>query len=187
MLTAQSSAWFHRIYLWWYRHKYGPHQTPTTSNLCPYMRVLFLWAPLRAIFWDWVRIGWFPINVVTIPTLWIAVANLLGYVSYTAKLVMYVMFVCGVLAGLGIGLIILSFAVVDNTDQARANFIARMGQKWDSFAHKTKLDQFGQLIKAWYRAAHDQICPQITFVDDQGNPIQPPPPPPSYPHFDDYN
>lgn len=45
MLKVDRNSWHARMYLWHRRQK-GQHFT-NSVNLCPYMRTVLLWAPLR--------------------------------------------------------------------------------------------------------------------------------------------
>jgi hypothetical protein len=96
---VRRKSWHARIYKWWYEHKYpnpigagkSSFDRKQRTNLCPYVRAVVFWAPLRFIFWDWVELlHWGPryvltLNMLTIPTLLYSVPKIVGYWSYDMK------------------------------------------------------------------------------------------------------
>lgn len=48
-IRIRQSAWYHQIYLWWLAHG-GQVREGYRENLCHYMRVILIWAPLLWFF-----------------------------------------------------------------------------------------------------------------------------------------
>lgn len=154
------SSWHARVYTWWYTNKYGP--VPETSNLCPYMRAILIWAPIRLLFWHWVKLPItlkldgekykVPLNAITIPIITIALPILVGYFSYQLKMTLLVVYL--ICAAVGLFLLLCFFIIVisESVDLKGAkNFLHR----------KTVGTSFGGLLARYLRSFHDGVCPTL--------------------------
>ena len=152
-MNIDSRSWHCRLYLWWYRNKYGYPNENRQSNLCPYMRAVVLWAPMRALFWTWIRVGGVPINAVVIPVLLYSVPVIAGYFSYGVKLGMWRTYaVMAIFAALVALLFLLVVAVSsDGWDITRPVRKAVLGAG------------FWSLARAYLRSAHDRVCPEVSW------------------------
>lgn len=149
-------SWHYRIYEWWYNHKYPGRYScsrKTSTNLCPYVRAILFWAPLRFIFWSWAKVyewdylynseggkpvydKYIPLNVLTIPFLLYTVPKLAGYASWKFKYALW-----QVEIALGIALTVIGVV-------AGLIYVITV---------------FGPLVRDYLRAAHDGICYEIIF------------------------
>ena len=93
-IEVNRRAWHARVYLWWYYTKW-PHRRSegpkTASNLCPYVRAVVLWAPLRWLFYQG-RIGKVQLRVAWIawPIFLVSIPQPLGYISYNLKRALWI-------------------------------------------------------------------------------------------------
>lgn len=142
-ITADS--WHCKLYQWWYRNKYHSESLGHT-NLCPYVRSVTFWAPARALFGSWIKLGRMPINALTIPVLLYSIPTLLGNWSY--KLKMGIWEVYWVLALL---------AVVITVEFLLINYFSKRSPRL-----KKRSDSV-RVIQAYLRTAHDGVCPEISW------------------------
>lgn len=134
-----------RIYRSWYRDKY--RDEPLRSNLCPYMRAVMFWAPLRAIFGGWIKIWRIPLGAITIPALLLSVPFLVGNFSYNGKMGLwfaYAMATAIVSITIGIGTLI---------EKGHAGRAGAAVARWS----------FWRLLGAYFRSAHDRVCPEVDW------------------------
>lgn len=146
-MKIDGTSWHCRVYQWWYRHKYENRESKTNSNLCPYMRAVMFWAPLRAIFGNWLKIWRVPVNAITLPAVLINLPFLLGYASYTAKCIAFVTY--GVLA-----FFTLLFTFIWLVEDKK---ILRPVEK------ALNESSFLNLTGEYLRSAHDRVCPEVTW------------------------
>ena len=151
-MKIDANSWHVKIYKWWYGHKYGIC-VKRNSNLCPYMRAVMFWAPLRAIFWDWIKIGPVPLNAITLPAFFVGLPFVLGYVSYPAKAIVFAVYIvaAGVVTALAaiFGLAYLFHS--EGLDITRP------------IKNKIRKSSFLDLIHEYLRSAHDRICPEVSW------------------------
>lgn len=197
-MQVSASSWHVRVYRWWYDHKYkrDSWETPKThSNLCPYMRAVMFWAPLRALFWDWItvcRIGSLriPLNLIVITTLAYGLPQPLGYLSYKLKIAMWIVtLLSSAICLLTVTILWICFAISDwKADRRAARYRIpweeRMQMEREELAKRQLrqkrwawlfnslgkflggLSEFGSLIRAYLRSGHDRICPEVQFIDE---------------------
>ena len=150
-MNVNRRSWHARVYLWWHAHKYhSAEHPPTHSNLCPYVRVVLIWAPLRFLFTNWAT-KWVPICVISI--LLYGVPKLLGYLSYEAKIVFW--FAEEMVASVLLGALILTGITEYGTNPFR-----KFGDWWEHSEAKA-------MLAAYARAGHDRFCPEITLGSDE--------------------
>lgn len=180
-MFVDKKSWHARVYGWWYTNKYSNRyrsSTPDSTNLCPYMRAVMFWAPLRLWFWDWVSMFTFrnteiPMNLVTIPVTYITALKMMGYATYTGKLVMIVLGL-GILA-LGI-VITLAAALVLWAQRYKLGrkvldkFFVPIGECLTVAVKKSRISGFFELLHALLRSAHDGVCPPVDFVEGNAEP-----------------
>jgi hypothetical protein len=116
------------------------------------MRVVMFWAPIRAIFWNWIKLGPIPLNAITIPALLYGVPKLIGYYSYTIKSGLWEIYL--IVAGGAIGGLV-AVAILEY-----GFFPARK-----ALATNAAKTSFLTLVKAYSRSAHDRICPEINWYE----------------------
>jgi small-conductance mechanosensitive channel len=169
-MQVSRNSWHTRVYLWWYTHKYNNGYKPTdktSSNLCPYVRAVLFWAPLRLLFWDWVKLwesatsDWYiSLNMFTIPLMAYFVPLMLGYVNYYLKFVLWMTVISvAVLAVIIVGLTLSCIKIKEELDAYRALHYN------DPPKPKRKTPEFFTLVQAYLRAGHDGICPEVEIVD----------------------
>lgn len=165
MITASTNSWHRKVYTWWYVQRWGVSPSNST-NLCPYMRTILIYAPLRFLFSNWTQIGflgiWVHLNRITIPACLIATPFLIGYVSYSLKQMAF-----GMDAILLFGLIIYTLGYMvkmffDAVNPHNRN-VERLGSAIGDTLERLKVIEFFKLIGSWIKAGHDGICPPIHF------------------------
>ena len=152
-MKIDGNSWHVKVYKWWYDNKYKnpaaeyicPPPPKTHSNLCPYMRAVMFWAPLRAIFWNWIKIGPLPINAVTLPAFFVSLPFLVGYVDYTAKMVVF----CSYLVILVLSVLFTLVWLI-----SVKNILEPVERKIDNIG-------FVKLAQEYLRSAHDRVCPEV--------------------------
>lgn len=161
-MIIDRQSWHWRVYSWWYGHKYHScrwvvdedglehwqrHSVePERSNLCPYMRAVMFWAPLRWFF-AWGSI-W---NV--IPALWALALVLVALPVFSVhrwdilRAYGMVALTLAFIAGIICGLIAL---------ERRRKPLPGI-----KTLRKFKGSSFWKLLGAYLRSAHDRICPEV--------------------------
>ena len=186
-MQVQSNEWHARLYRWWYVNKYKPYSwelPKTRANLCPYMRAVLFWAPLRALFCDWVvlfKIKDFKVtlNMLVIPFLMYALPQPLGYINYYLKAVAWVIvLIASIVFPAGIGLSFVVYKVIKHFERKR--LLRESSQEyWDKIREKRQKEReerrnrkpstFWPAVAAYLRSFHDRVCPEVEIV-------YPPPP-----------
>jgi hypothetical protein len=143
-MIVDKSSWHARLYLWWHAQKHPAYtayfegNTPQ-ANLCPYVRAVLLWAPLRFLFrhrimrWvSWPLLG-------LLGQLWLC---LLGHKALHGELVVLV-------TTLGVLVVVTGIA----------------GTMWGigRLEQADPLKSFSRVLGARWQAAHDKICPTVEF------------------------
>lgn len=147
MLVAGRSSWHAGVYRWWYAQKYNLKFTNDTTNLCPYVRAILIWAPLRFLFNPRYKLFGIKVNFVTTPLAYFAIAKYLGYLTYTGKFIMFGLAIIGVC----VSALVLIICWIENS-----KFPEKVGDKIGE-------SKFTQLVSAYSRSIHDGICPPIEF------------------------
>lgn len=155
-MIVDRNSWHAKVYRWWYSKKYDFPFEKTRSNLCPYMRAVMFWAPLRALFLNSIKLftvcgQYVYLNWFTTPTLLIPLPFLLGYVSYKMKLIIFLIY--GVMAFLST---FVGAAVA-------ADRFSESGKAQVMIATITKVG-FIQLLGEYLRSAHDRVCPEVDIL-----------------------
>ena len=136
-MIVDKSSWHARLYFWWHKQKRPNGSEPTVVNLCPYVRTVLLWAPLRFVFLHrFVR--------------WISWPLLLGFGQFG-------LYLMGPRAMKAEKFFLMSLVI-------GTAFIATMaGVIWfhDRIKDVDSVKSFGRVLDARLEAAHDKICPVI--------------------------
>jgi hypothetical protein len=183
MIEVNRESWHARVYLWWYfaafphrRRDYEQGWDKPSSNLCPYVRVVLLWAPLRWLFYQG-RVGIVPVAWIAWPVLLLALPQPLGYLSYTLKRALWITDIVLALVAMFALTIYLSVLLSDWLDRRfglhdrfRKMEQDRYLRKKDRIAQlmhtppKKKVGpSFWKLIRQRMLAVHDRVCPEIAF------------------------
>lgn len=150
------NSWHLSVYKWWYKNKYGFPNERGYSNLCPYMRAVMFWAPLRALFGTWVRIKGIPLNVFTLPAIVISLPFLLGYISYNAKMTAF-----------GVYLVLTSVCVLASFLLGTRYLLSKDGKDITrGLRTRVQNSGFTDLLAAYFRSAHDRVCPEISWKEN---------------------
>lgn len=166
-MLVDREAWHCRVYRWWYRHKYARRGDKTFSNLCPYMRAVMFWAPMRALFSNWitlftVRGKKVPLCVVTWPIFLYATPKLLGYASWNVKMGIWTVYIIlssmALLIAIGVGISYLF-------KPEGLGWGAKVGDAAEPVLKRGA--SFHQLLSEFLRSAHDRVCPEVTFIKEQ--------------------
>src|SRR5208337_2658736 len=182
-MIVERNEWHVRVYEWWYQHKYRNSAPRYQSNLCPYMRAVMFWAPLRVLFWDWVelfKIKNFKVtlNMLTIPALLYGLPPLAGYFSYKLKFFLWLV----ALAFTVIFVLICFVAWIINGVEERRNKNKADPAYWEAQRlHNKKRDaridrweRFFKMIGEYLQSAHDRVCPEVQIVDPPATVVPPP-------------
>lgn len=150
-MRVRRTSWHARVYLWWYAHKYPgfAEYLPTHSNLCPYVRTVLFWAPLRFLFTDWAT-KWLPISIW--PVCLYSVPKLLGWISYDAKHAVWI--IEGVVGALVLAILIIGG--LSDYSEREGNIFKRFDNWWDKSEERA-------ILVAYARAGHDRFCPEVTL------------------------
>jgi len=129
-MQIDSSSWHAKVYFWFKRRH------ALSANLCPYVRIVLLWAPLKFIF------SFLVIRDAIIIGAW-------SWLVYLFPVVMGGVSLLIVLACAAIGIFFLS-------EWAE--------RKFPGFAVRSlKRTPFARVIKEYAKATHDKICPTVEF------------------------
>ncbi len=155
------NSWHARVYLWWYNRKFKPWERdyigPSNSvNLCPYVRTILFWAPIR-----WLTM-WGPrkLNVAAETVGWMGAYYLLTLVpvkdesDFISLLVITTIWV-----------FLLLVRGVFFLDKHGVNFAT--GPVSDSVIEKGA--SFFKLLGSYISKAHTQVCPQIELRNRKEN------------------
>lgn len=154
-MKLSKRSWHTRVYLWWCSQKYDtPKYMPDGGiklipraerpvNLCPYVRTVLFYAPLRWTFLTGKK-AWFS---------WLALVALLHWLAYLIWGEKAFRFdeAVGILAGL--------VAVLGTI-----GWIASLVK--DGAQNSDVLRSFGSVVAARYSSVHDKVCPVVELVDE---------------------
>ena len=181
-IEVNRRAWHARVYLWWYYTKW-PHRRSegpkTASNLCPYVRAVVLWAPLRWLFYQG-RIGKVQLRVAWVAwrVFLVSIPQPLGYISYNLKRALWISDAILGAAAVIIGLCFVVVYIAEWADQ-KWYWASRL-ETWkidrrhraevrlyrELTKKKKKGPSIWKLIGEYMLAAHDRVCPEIVFKGD---------------------
>lgn len=159
-MKISKDSWHCRVYRRWYTAKY--HHAPNDySNLCPYMRTVLIWAPLRALFGNMFRIRRTALGYFTVPTLLLALPQPLGYLSYGLKEALWMIYFSLALAALAVFICSALFFLENSEFSER---VARLSERAQDKIADTS---FFSLIHQYLRSAHDRVCPEVSWDREQ--------------------
>lgn len=167
------NSWHASIYLWWYGKKYQNNfakRNKPGTNLCPYMRAILFWAPLRFIFWNWVKVYeysydlYLSLNMLTIPFLLALIPILLGLKSHKAEHAIFTLYLIIAGCAAAVGVIALIVLGIIQIVKAVRRYKSTLPPKPKKIKIKTT-SRFAKLMSDFARSAHDGICPEITFTN----------------------
>ncbi len=152
-MKIDKQSWHCKTYQWWYNKKYGGPNIRGYSNLCPYMRAVMLWAPVRFLFTGAISFGKVPLGIFTIPAVVLSAPLIAGYFNYSLKSGIW--FAYFILGGAALGLALcLGLVYTISTDGLDITSPLR---------EKIKKSSFVDLIAAYLRSAHDRVCPEVEW------------------------
>lgn len=152
MLIVDKNSWHCKVYQWWYTKKYGYPKEGSTSNLCPYMRAIMFWAPLRLLFTDAISFGRVPLGAFTVPAIVLPLPWLAGYLDYNLKIAFAIIYSIVAVCGVASGLIYLFSSGGLNA-----------GKPFRNASHVVVTSSFADLIREYLKSAHDRVCPEVHF------------------------
>lgn len=155
------SSWHLKVYWWWFEKRKGYRPYLTQVNLCPYVRAVLLWAPLSLLFRNWVKLykwksgRYVSLNMVTIPVAMYVVPKLMGYLSYNAKMMLFVFEAIAMFS-------VLMAVILTGIAKLIVNGVKWSKEKGDYWEKPLK---FGELLIVYVKSIHDKVCPQIDIRD----------------------
>jgi len=151
-------SWHWRLYQWWYNRKFPSRsyenspwfKPPTSTNLCPYVRTILFWAPLR-----WLTM-WGPrkLNVAVETVGWMGAYWLLTIIpvktveDFDALIVFTVIWFIGLVIRGGVFL-----GTHDVEFPSPPDIVIEKGAS------------FFKLLGSYISKAHTQVCPQVELRD----------------------
>src|SRR5271156_4771340 len=153
-MQISKNTWHYKVYDWHFQKTCGrtledyQRSWGHTVSLCPYVRTILLWAPLRWIF--------------TPPRLW--------YLLSGASLAMVWddYRVHGVPGMVALGVALFALAIVVGTLWLVVTLSGKLGTFLRKRSKTTVTVNFSTVLHERLKAAHEGICPFITFVGEEG-------------------
>jgi len=174
MFKVSYHSWHSELYHWWYEKKYGHPKAQPVSNLCPYMRVVLFWAPLRILFWDWVEVFGIPTYLISFPTI-LAAIPIIGYLRGHHKFAARMWEIYGLSIAIILAFILLIYIIASIERWAKRRKANRVEKP------PKPPGVFWPMVGAYMKSGHDRICPEICFI---GAPEPPCPDPGPEPYCD---
>ena len=147
--------WHFKVFAWWYKesHKFCYSTYDTSYNLCPYVRAIMVWAPIRFLFTGWKRA---PLTIATI------FALLNGYVYHKGGMNAIHKEEMIVILGLTsfAGVAVLTGVVVGAVELVE--WLKHTVFKKDQFP--CELVSFWNVLAGYTHAVHNKVCPLLTFT-----------------------
>lgn len=154
-MIIQTDAWHYRVYCWFKKRE------PSYANLCPYVRTVFIWAPLKFLFVGWV---WkIPFAALFWPPLLFELPRWVGMVSYNAKEFIYAVYVF--LASVAGAIAVSALLVWIFSKEGLGFGAATIKVVAYPFRAAAKTSTW-EVLKAYIKAAHDKICPIVRFTKE---------------------
>lgn len=154
-MIISRDTWHFKIFAWWFKQShygqsfdwyYDSRNNVPSYNLCPYVRAILFWAPLRFLF-SVPRI-WFTFGAIYL----IALETLHHFKGWEGmKVLLFITF----MAAVSIATISVICFIVE--------FIKRKMEENDLKAPES-ITSFLDVLHERAKAAHDGICPTITFT-----------------------
>jgi hypothetical protein len=172
-MKIDKDSWHCKVYLWWYYNKYPAKElspsdrayyevvdpsyitAKTNSNLCPYVRAVVLWAPMRAVFGSWIKVHKkISLNAITIPAV-VLLTPLLFSHKITLAMYRFELAILCVMASV-VSIITIIYYASKYTKVFYTEGI-------EPLTKNKQLVTFRGLIKEYLRSAHDRVCPEINW------------------------
>ncbi len=137
-MTIDKNSWHAVLYRAWYCSKHWGNEPVGAVNLCPYVRTVLFWAPLRLLFLGRV-------------TRWLSWPALVGAAEYLLWLKFHHKLFEVELAVLAAVFLL-------------ATFVAIVGAAiWTGAKTKNApvTKSFGRVLTVWYEGVHKHICPLV--------------------------
>ena len=157
-MKIKQASYVDKIYKWWYMEKYSEYP-PKYVNLCPYLRAILFWAPLRFLFlckFAWVRVPLLGVVLGAIESVALAtsiyVYSLPSPEMFTGSLFLLQLFVLIWFTG-HMFLFIAFFVWLTNEHNLERRFLESAPAKL--------VDEIVALVEEKAKAAHENICPTI--------------------------
>lgn len=140
-MKLKKDSWHYKVYSWFKGYE------PLNGNLCPYIRTVFIWAPLKWLLGTG-RIGKIPTAAITLPSM-ITSVPVLAYIYHgpVRQILIFYGTVIGFLALISILVFIIVWLEENGNDMA---------------GNVSSLIK-GSLVGKYIQAKHDKICPTINF------------------------
>ena len=151
-MIIRSSTWHAKVYRWFIKDC-GSDYAPYTANLCPYMRTVLFWAPLRWLLISG-RIGPVRVPMALFPSLFVTLPAIFAAIF-----------------GWEDGLTVLSIYLVILTAFALSGVIVAtvyaIKLSLEKLGHVQALDTFANVSTEYVRGVHSKICPMIRFTNGE--------------------
>ena len=151
-MNIRTSTWHAKVYTWFKRDCSG-YDEVFTANLCPYMRTVLFWAPLRWLLISG-RIGPVRIPLVFLSSLFVALPAIFAAIFGWE----------GGLTVLGVYLLILASSALFGIICGTVFGIRALLKK---LCHVQALDTFSSVSAEYVRGVHSKICPMIRFTNGE--------------------
>lgn len=153
-MKISKNTWHYMAFAFWYEQshngctidEYQERWGKECFNLCPYVRIVLFWAPLRFLF--------------SRPRIW----YVLGTVALSLLSVLYHFH--GVVGLEKLGIIIAVIAFVIGFVIGAILLTDWFARKWRQTSSQNGIKAFTTVLTERAKAAHDGVCPLIDFVEE---------------------
>jgi hypothetical protein len=153
-MNIKVNSWHYKVYCWFLGYE------PSQANLCPYVRTVFLWAPLKFLFTGWI---WkVPFAALFWPPLLFEIPRWVGMVSYNAKETIYIIYsIFGAIASFCLLIAGVCYLWCEVLDLDHPFEI--IGRAVGRSARTVASTKISTVVRAYVKALHDKVCPIIRF------------------------
>ena len=171
-MKIEESSWHYRVYCWFT----GRHHSQV--NLCPYVRTVFLWAPLRFLFGDG-KIGRFYVAAFVWPAVLTSAPLIAWHFNHHAAGIILIVY-AGIATFVGVvtgGPFLMRLA----KERREKLLLSKMTEvevrryhMWSELPERLQPKRLKAIKQAWHllceyaSAAHQKVCPLLT-VDGNAN------------------
>lgn len=152
-MNISRNTWHYRAFDFWFEQKHRLSledyekihgSIPYFLNLCPYVRVVLIWGPLRFLF--------------SRPRIWYTLSTIATFLLY--RLYKY----AGISGLERLGILLVCMIIVATAAISAILSWLKFREQLDKHPDNV-ITSFAGVLSARVRAAHDGICPTIEFVD----------------------